>query len=793
MEKQIKKVGVIGAGVMGSGIAAHFANAGIKVVLLDIVPPNLSEEEKQDKKARNAFALRGIQNALKFKPAPLFYHPNFANLVTPGNTEDDMEMLEECDWIIEVVPERLDIKQKVLKNIEEHMKWGAFVTSNTSGLSIKAMTEGMSDEFKQNFFVTHFFNPVRFMKLLEIIPGEETDPELVEFVAKFGENVLGKGIVYGKDTPNFVANRIGVYSMMKVMQLMVELDFTVEEIDAIFGKALGRPRSAAFGTADLVGLDTLAHVSQNCYDNLPDDDERDVFKIPDFIQKMIENGLLGRKAKAGFFKKEGKQKFVIDYKTLEYKPVEKPKFEGVKNTKGVDDPADRIVNLLNTEDRAAEIAWKATAATLIYSAKRLGEIADDIVNIDNAMKWGFNWELGPFETWDAIGVKDSVERMEKEGMKVPAFVKDVWEKGEGTFYKKEGRTRYYFDFNAGEYKPVDMPETTIILDDLKNEGKVIKENYGASLIDIGDGVALLEFHTKMNAIDNDVIQMIFDSVDEVEENYEALVVGGHAQNFSVGANLALILMGAEMGNWDMLADVVKQFQDANMRMKYASKPVVAAPFGMTLGGGTEVCLHSDRVQASAELYMGLVEVGVGVIPAGGGTTQTLVRALAGVPADMVTSRFPFIMRAFMGIGMAKVSRSADEAKDLMYLRDVDGVTLNRDKLIWDAKQVALGLAKTGYRPPVPPQNLKLPGRDGYGTLVTGLQDMAWGKKITEYDFVVGKKLGYVLCGGDIRPNSIVTEQHLLDLEKEVFLSLCGEERTRARMKHMLEKGKPLRN
>lgn len=793
MDRQIKKVGVIGSGVMGSGIAAHFTNAGINVVLLDIVPPNLSEEKKQDKKARNAFALKGIQNALHFKPAPLFYHPSFANLITAGNTADDMDLLSECDWIIEVVPERLDIKQKVLGDIQEHMKWGAFVTSNTSGLSIKAMTEGFSDEFKQNFFVTHFFNPVRFMKLLEIISGEDTDPELVKFVAKFGETVLGKGIVYGKDTPNFVANRIGVYAMMKVIGLMQEMSFTVEEIDAIFGKAMGRPRSAAFGTADLVGLDTFAHVSQNCYDNLPNDDERDVFVIPDFMQKMIENGLLGRKAKAGFFKKEGRQKFVIDYNTLEYSPVKRPRFEAVKNTRGVDDPGERIVNLLNTEDRAAQIAWKALAASLIYSAKRLGEIADNVVNIDNAMKWGFNWELGPFETWDAIGVQESVERMEKEGLSVPAFVKDVWEKGEGTFYKKDGRTRYYFDFNAGEYKPIEVPETTIILGDLKNEGKTIKENYGASLIDIGDGVALLEFHTKMNAIDNDVIQMIFDSVDEVEENYEALVVGGHATNFSVGANLGMVMMGAEMGNWDMLADVVKQFQDANMRMKYSSKPVVAAPFGMTLGGGTEVCLYTDRVQASAELYMGLVEVGVGLIPAGGGTTQSIVRALAGVPNDMVTSRFPFITRAFMNVGMAQVSNSADKAKDLMYLRDIDGVTLNRDKLIWDAKQVALSLAKTGYRPPVSPQNLKLPGLDGYATLFTGLQDMAWGKKITEYDFVVAQKLAYVMFGGDIRPNSIVTEQHLLDLEKEAFLSLCGEERTRARMKYMLEKGKPLRN
>ena len=795
MARRIEKAAVLGAGVMGSGIAAHLANAGIPCVLLDIVPPDLTEEEKSDPKARNRFALNGIQTALKFRPAPLFYAKGLADLVTPGNFDDDIEKLADCDIIIEAVVENLDIKRSLFDKVIPQMKWGAIFSSNTSGLSIASMTEGYPDQFKQNFLVTHFFNPVRFMKLLEIVSGPDTDPEAVDTWVKFGADVLGKGIVFGKDTPNFVANRIGVYGLLKVIQLMEEGDYTIEEIDTIFGVPMGRPRSAAFKTCDLVGLDTFAHVTKNCYDSLPDDDERDVFKLPDWAYKMIENNWLGGKTKGGFYKKDkvAKKKLVIDYKTMEYREVTKPRFDSVKSTKGVDDPGERVRNLLNGDDRATEIAWKATAASLIYAAKRIGEIADDIVNIDNALKWGFNWERGPFEGWDAIGVQESVEKMEADGFKVPDIVKRVYTEGEGTFYKKEGTQPYYFDFNTGKYEPIDVPESFILLDDNKEEGKVIKENFGASLIDIGDGIACLEFHTKMNAIDDDVIQMVNDSMDEVEENFNGLVVANHGENFSVGANLGLVVMAAQMQNWDMLEQVVKSLQDANMRMKYGTKPVVTCPAGMTLGGGCELAMHGDRIQAAAETYMGLVEIGAGVLPAGGGCTQTIVRMLAGVPKGMVASRVPFVQRAFENIAMAKVSKSAEEARELGYLRAFDGKTISRDRQIYDAKQMALGLWRAGYTKPLPPDNLVLPGRDGVGLFKMGLYSFELGNFVTAHDKTCAEKIVWVLCGGDIEPNTAVTEQHLLDLEREGFLSLCGEEKSQARMDSLLKTGRPLRN
>jgi 3-hydroxyacyl-CoA dehydrogenase len=794
MARKVEKVCVLGAGVMGSGIAAHFANAGFPVVLLDIVPPDLKEEEKQDKKARNRLALNGIENALNFKPAPLFYSASFKDLITVGNFEDDFEKVGECDLIIEAVVENLEIKRKLFERVEQYMKWGAIVSSNTSGLSIKAMTEGRGSEFKRNFLVTHFFNPVRFMKLLEIVPGEETDQEVIDTWVKIGRDRLGKGIVFGKDTPNFIANRIGVYGLMKVIHLMIQDGYTIEEVDAIFGPPMGRPKSAAFGTCDLVGIDTFAHVTKNCYDSLPNDDERDVFILPEFVQKMIEMKLLGNKTKAGFYKKsESGERLVLDYNTLQYRPLIKPDFDSIKATKGVDNPKDKLVNLLNTDDRGSKLAWKATAHTLIYAAKRIGEIADDIVNIDNAMKWGFNWELGPFEVWDAIGVRESVEKMESEGFKVPEIVKRVLTEGEGTFYKKEGAQRYYFDFATGTYKPLVLPETVIILGDLKEQGKVIKENFGASLIDIGDNVACLEFHTKMNAIDDDIIRMIHEAADEVEANFEGLVIANHAENFSVGANLGLILMMAQMGNFEQLREVVKQFQSANMRLKYLKRPVVTCPAGMTLGGGCEVAMHGARIQAAAETYIGLVEIGAGVLPAGGGCKEMLVRVLSGVPADMKINRMPFIQKAFECIAMAKVSKSAEEAKELGYLRPFDGVSLNRDNQIYEAKQVVLGLSRAGYRPPLPPQNLILPGREGFALLKLGLWTFGLSGYVTEHDKVCAEKIAWVLCGGDIEPNTKVTEEYLLELECEGFLSLAGMEKSQARMEALLKTGKPLRN
>lgn len=797
MARRIEKAAVLGAGVMGSGIAAHLANAGIPCILMDIVPPNLTEEEKTKPEARNRFAINGIENAKKFKPAPLFYHEKFASLVTVGNFEDDMPKIAECDIIIEAVVENLEIKRKLFERLIPHLKWGAIVSSNTSGLSIKSMTEGFPLEFRQNFLVTHFFNPVRFMRLLEIVAGPETDPEVIDTWVKFGGEVLGKGIVFGKDTPNFVANRIGVYAINKTIQLMCEGDYTIEEVDAVFGKAMGHPGSAAFKTADLVGIDTYKHVSQNCYDNLPDDDERDVFKLPDFIHTMIANNWLGNKTKGGFYKKEEKDgkkvELALDWKTCTYREATKPKFDSVSATKGIADVGERIRVLLNGNDRAQELAWKSLAYTLNYTAKRIGEIADDIVNIDNAMKWGFNWEAGPFEVWDAVGPAETMAKMEEMGIQVPATVKRILTEGEGTFYKKVGSQRYFFDFRTGKYEPIYLPEKVILLQDKKDEGKVIKENFGASLIDIGDGVACLEFHTKMNAIDDDIIQMMFDAIEEVEANFEGLVVANHAENFSVGANIAMVLMAAEMGNWDMLGEVVTRLQNANMRMKYCSKPVVTCPAGMVLGGGCEIAMHA-RIQAAAELYMGLVEVGVGVIPAGGGCKESLCRWLSKVPADMTgVSRMPYIQKCFENIATAKVSRSAEEARALGYLKESDGVTLSRDRLIGDAKQVVLGMARAGYRKPVPPDYLILPGRNGAALFEAGLLQFRAGNFVTDYDVVIGRHVAKILCGGDIAPNTKVTEQHILDLEKESFLSLCGDARTQARIKHMLEKGKPLRN
>lgn len=799
MARRIEKAAVLGAGVMGAGIAAHLTNAGIPCVLLDIVPPNLTDAEKGNKAARNRFALNGIDVAKKFKPAPLFYHEKFAAMITPGNFEDDLELLSECDIIIEAVLENLEVKRTLFKKIEPLMKWGAILSSNTSGLSIASMTEGFGPMFKQNFLVTHFFNPVRFMKLLELVQGPDTDQEAVDTWVDFGTNALGKGIVFGKDTPNFVANRIGVYAINKTIQLMMDGDYTIEEVDAVFGKPMAHPGSAAFKTADLVGVDTYKHVSANCFDNLPDDDERPVFQLPEFIHTMVANKWLGGKTKGGFYKKDkgpdGKTvKLVLDWKTVSYVPISKPSFDSVKSTKGVADPGERIRNLLNGDDRAQALAWKSLAYTLVYTAKRVGEIADDVVNIDNAMKWGFNWEIGPFEVWDAIGVADSVAKMKEMGLKVPAIIDDMLAKSEGTFYKQDGAQKYYWDFGTSSYVAIAKPESFILLPDIKAVGGVVKENFGATMYDLGDGIAGLEFHTKMNSLDDDIISMMHETLDEVEANWNGLVIGGHAEHFSAGANIAMVLMASQMGNWDMLGEVVDKLQQAGMRMKYCKKPVITAPYGMAIGGGCEVAIHGTRIQAHAELYMGLVEIGVGVLPAGGGCKESVCRLLSGIPGDMKgVSRMPMLQKAFENIATAKVSRSAEEARSLGYLRLQDNITLNRDRVLYDAKQTALGLFRAGYRPPVAPDWLIMPGPDGAALFLAGLEQFGAGGFATPHDVVAGKQIAKVLTGGNVRPGTAVTEQHLLDLEKEGFLYLCGTEGTQARIEHMLKTGKPLRN
>lgn len=799
--REIEKVAVLGAGVMGSGIAAHLANANVRVLLLDIVPPDLPEDKKKDKSARNALADKGLQNALSARPAAFFIKEK-AELIETGNFEDDLPRIKECDWIIEAVVENLEIKKKLFEQVDKYRKEGSIVSTNTSGLSIRKMAEGRSQDFRKHFLGTHFFNPVRYMRLLEIIPGDETDPSVIEDIVKFCTIRLGKGIVYGKDTPNFIANRIGVYGMMKIVHLMAEMGYEIDEIDKIFGPALGRPKSAVFGTADLVGLDTLLHVAKTVYDNCPEDEERNVFKPPEFIQKMVEKGLLGRKSKAGFFKLEkdaqtGEQKmFVIDYRTLNYREEKKYSYPSLQNAKMIHDVSERIKSVITAEDRAGEIAWKATAYTLVYSANRLGEIADDIVNIDTAMKLGFNWAKGPFETWDIIGVKESVERMEKEGIKVPQWVKEMLEKGFDSFYKEIDGTLHYYDPVSKKYKVVPKPPELIILKDLKKDKKrVVYAGSSASLIDIGDDVLCLELHSAlvpdMNPIDDDIVNTIEKGIEEAEKNYKGLVITSESQNFSAGANVMLLLMAARNKDWKTIENIVKRFQYANRNLRLSKVPVVSTPFGFTLGGGAELAMGADRICAHAETYMGLVEVGVGLIPGGGGTLQLLIRHLEGIE-EPILSNLPFIRDVFMTIATAKVSTSAEEARKLKFLRKTDKIVMNRDLLLHTAKKMVIGMYEEGYERPQPVK-LRLPGLDGVASIKVVLMNMRMTNQITEYEQKIGEKLAYVLCGGDTHIDHPVDEEYILELEREAFLSLCGEEKTQERMEYFLKYNKVLRN
>ncbi|MBI5117247.1 3-hydroxyacyl-CoA dehydrogenase/enoyl-CoA hydratase family protein [Candidatus Poribacteria bacterium] len=796
-KREIKKVAVLGSGVMGSGIAAHLANAGIPSYMMDIVPKELTEEEKakglttSSPAFRNRFAATGKQKLLESRPA-LLYSAKDAKLITVGNFEDNFDWLKEVDWIIEVVVENLKIKQELFKKVAAVRKPGTIVSSNTSGVSIEAMADGQPDEFKEHFLGTHFFNPVRYMKLLEIIPNKKTNREIVEFIADFGENVLGKGIVFGKDTPNFVANRVGVYGMMDAIRIMLEEGLTIDEVDKILGPALGRPKSAAFRTADIVGLDTFISVAGNVYNNAPGDEERNTFAIPDVLKKMLENKWLGDKTGGGFYKmikKPEKQILSLDLKTLEYAPGQKVRYDSLKAVKDIEDVGERIKALVNSDDKAGKYAWRVLVDSLIYAANRIPEIADDIVNIDNGIKWGFNWSLGLFETWDAIGVKESVERMKKEGRKIPAIVEKVLTKGEGVFYKRSNGKVSYFDLKMEAYKELPQKSTMILLPSLKERNKIVKQNPGATLVDIGDGVICLEFHTKMNSVDDDIISMMNEGVNEVEKNFAGMVVSNHADSFSVGANLFLLMMESQQENWERINQIVKAFQDANMRLRYSAKPVVCAPFGMSLGGGCEIPMGADMIRAYGELYIGLVEVGVGIIPGGGGTKEMLLRGQA-----IAKAKGPFapLQIAFETIAFAKVSTSAKEAMDMGILRASDKITLGRDRLIYDAKQDVLDLAK-GYVRPTPREDIRVAGSGGRLVIEQTLEGFKLLKRISDHDETIGKKLAYVLSGGEAQPVRPVTEQYLLDLEREAFLSLCGMKKSQERMQHMLMTGKPLRN
>ncbi len=804
MKFNIYKAAVLGAGVMGSAIAAHLANAGIPTLLLDIVPKELTPEEKAKNltldhpQVRNRLAANACAQLLKAKPAAL-YVPENIELITPGNLEDDLVKLSDADWIIEAVLERLDVKQALLEKVEKYRRPNAIVSTNTSGIPVNKICEKCSRELKQHFLGTHFFNPPRYMKLLEIIPNRETLPEVVEFMRAFCERSLGKGVVVCKDTPNFIANRIGTYGMFVTIRAMLELGLTVEEVDALTGPVMGRPKSASFRTLDMVGLDVLWHVAQNLRETLNDPAEKEVFTVPSFMEQMLANKWLGDKTGQGFYKKEkGKEALVLDYRTMEYRSKEKPRFASLELAKNIQDLPDKLKALAFGQDKGAQFVWRILKETLVYAANKLGEIADDVEAVDQAMKWGFNWTLGPFEVWDALGIAQVAERLRAEGAAVPAVVEQLLAEGHSSFYQKKDGDRYVYDPANKTFKPETIPEGVIFLTPLKEKGRAIKANSGASLIDLGDGVVCLEFHSKANSIGTDIIQMVKAAVKEVEEKYEGLVIGNYGQHFSVGANLMLLLMEAEEEEWDELDLAVREFQNANMALKYCRKPVVAAPHGMTVAGGCELCLHCHKMNAHAETYMGLVEVGVGLLPAGGGCKEMVFRAMEMMPPEDelrvggINTPQPLINRVFQTIATAKVSTSGPEAKKLGFMRPDDKITMYRERVIGDAKKLVLQMAQNGFKPPRP-RKIKALGASGYAALELAVYTMRWGNYISDHDALIAKKIAYVLTGGDATPGTEVSEQNLLDLEREGFLSLLGEPKTKERIRHMLATGKPLRN
>ncbi|MGB8954822.1 MAG: 3-hydroxyacyl-CoA dehydrogenase NAD-binding domain-containing protein [Tumebacillaceae bacterium] len=780
MERKIRKVAVLGAGVMGAGIAAHLANVGVNSLLLDIVP----KDPEQD---RSLFAKKGREGLLKQKPAAL-YRTQDIELIEVGNLEDDLHRLAECDWVIEVVVENLNVKRQVFEKVESVVRPGTIVSSNTSGMSIAAMTEGRSEEFRKHFLGTHFFNPPRYMKLLEIIPGPETAADVIEFMANYAEKKLGKGVVFAKDTVNFIANRIGTYGLMVTVQEMQKRGLGVDEVDMLTGPVMGRPKSATFRTLDIVGLDTFVHVANNVHDSVTDEAEKATFVIPGFLKEMVERGWIGEKVKKGFFQKVGKDIHALDYNTMEYRPRTKLKSASLEAAKMQKTPKEKLRALVYGKDAASDFLWNVLKRTLLYTAEHAEEIADDIVNIDRAMKWGFNWDQGPFETWDAIGVAKSVERMEAEGETVPAWVKNLLASGKSSFYETEAGVKSFYTLK-GDFKGIEEKKEIISLAALKEQGRVVKKNTGASLIDIGDGVVALEFHSPNQAIGGDIVQMRHYAAQEVSQNWKGLVIGNQAKNFCVGANLMMILMEAQDENWEELDLTVRQFQSAAQALKYLDKPVVAAPFSMALGGGSEVCFPADKIQGAAELYMGLVEVGVGLLPGGGGNKELLIRNTEHVPEGVDLQ--PHVNRTFETIAMAKVSTSFRDAQNIGYLRSTDGMSVNADYLLYDAKQSVLALAEN-YRAPLPTK-IRVVGEAGLAVMKLGAKNLQLSGYASAHDVKIAEKIAFVLAGGRVPANTVVSEQYLLDLEREAFLSLVGEPLSQQRMQHMLTKGKPLRN
>ncbi len=790
MARQIRKVAVLGSGVMGSAIAAHFANAGVPSLVLDIVP----KDAGQDPARRNAVAAAAVAALRKTSPSPIF-SPERMDLIETGNLEDHLPRLKEADWVIEVVKEDMAIKKTVLANAAPHIAPGAIVSSNTSGLSLTGMAAALPADLRPRFLGTHFFNPPRYMKLFEVIPTADTDPEVLQFVCTYAQDRLGKGIVLAKDTPNFIANRVGVHAMMATVSVMQELGLSIEEVDALTGPAIGHPKTATFQLADLVGLDTFLHVADNLHPLVPDDEARDIFRAPQYLRAMVEKGLLGRKSGSGFYKleKKGGEKvfYALDLQTLEYREKQKARYPEIDQGKTMDNLAERLRFLAFGKGKAGQAIWKLLAPTFSYAAMRVGEICDQAADIDRAMRWGFNWQLGPFETWDALGFRKVVERLREDGRPLPAWVDALYAAGAESLYKEVDGVQMSPTAKAGEFAAVPVDARAWDFDVLRRGTGEVKRNPGASLLDLGEGVLGLEFHSKMNAIGQDTLNMLMTACDEAEKNWRALVVTNGAEAFSAGANLMMLMMEAMEGNWEDIDLIVRAFQRACDRLEFCGVPVVTAPAGLALGGGCEVTMGGNAVRAAAETYIGLVEFGAGVIPAGGGCARLYQRNRAMLldPKDLQ----PAFRKTFETIGMVKVATSAEEARQIGFLKPGDSWSLNRSHLAADARDLALALAQGNYAPPVPDQAIPVLGTAGIALAESVLYNMHQGGYISEHDRKIGRMLANVLAGGPVPPGTTVSHQHILELEREGFMRLMGERKTLERMEHILKTGKPLRN
>ena len=799
MKRDIENVVVVGAGVMGAAIAAHFANARFSVTLLDIVPKELDVGEVRQgldllsPLVRNRIVRGGLERARNTKPSA-FFLPEYAEAIRLGNLEDDLRCFTDADWIIEAITEDYELKKVLLEKIDNLRSPGTIVSSNTSGIPIRKLASGLSKDFRRHFLGIHFFNPPRYMKLIECVQAEDALPEVFEKVTEICDRHLGKGIVSAKDTPYFIANRIGTFAIQTIFQLMGECDLGIDEIDQLTGPILGRPKSATFRTLDIIGLDTYTYIAQNIYQSVSNDEQREAFRVPALVNLLVQKKWLGDKTRQGFYKKlKTREILKLDPYTLEYGPRREVQLPSIDKARSFRVLEERLRFLINRPDKVGEFVWKSLSRTLVYTANRIPEVSDSIADVDNVMKWGFNWELGPFEIWDALGAVTVADRIRQEGGTLPPLIDDLLSMQEKKFYIKQNGNRCYFVPKSRRHSPIPSPPGLLFLSDLKEHERIIRENRSGSLIDMGDGVAVLEFHSKMNTIDDDLLQLMEGSLDLARDSFLGLVIGNQGQHFSAGANLQLILKLAQDKNWQGIDQMIRSFQRVNMKIKYSPCAVVVAPFGLTLGGGCEIALHACCLQAHSETYMGLVELGVGLIPAAGGIKEMLLRTQAKARNFPRSDYASHLRLTFETIATAKMSACAVEARNLGFLRETDGITMNRDRLLADAKARVLDLSRQGYRKPLPACGITALGTRALPSLKLGIHLARRAEQITDYDVYLGAKLARVLCGGDCNTLQEVSEDYVLDLERETFLSLCGEPRTQARIHHMLEKGKPLRN